>query len=146
MKKQPLIEALAHVLADTYVLAVKAHGHHWNVTGPLFAPLHDFFGKQYESLLLAADELAERMRALGAPAPAGMEALLALSSIKRGGRVVSANDMIADMIAAHKATRKTVEQAKALAVKDEDTVTDDMLIERLTDHDKTLWMLQAQLA
>lgn len=145
-KREQVVSALAVVLADTYVLAVKSHGHHWNVTGPFFAPLHEFFGKQYDALLAAADELAERIRSLGAPAPASMAQFLALAKVKETGRkALTANEMLADLVAAHEIVIGSIHAAKKLAVAADDTATDDMLIGRLAEHDKTLWMLRAQL-
>ena len=77
----PVVKALASVLADTYALAVKTHGAHWNVTGTGFFQLHDAFGVQYDALFTAADDLAERIRALGEAAPAGIGALAKLANI-----------------------------------------------------------------
>jgi len=145
--QQELVASLSVVLADTYVLAVKTHGFHWNVTGSLFAPLHEFFGKEYDALLLAADELAERVRALGAVAPSGMTQLLALSRVKDvGSKSLTAKEMLADLVAAHEVCLSGIRAARIAADSAEDGVTDDMLIERHTAHDKTLWMLRAQLA
>jgi len=67
--KAAVADALAHLLADTYTLAFKTHGYHWNVVGPHFTMLHEMFGGQYAALYEAADEIAERIRALGVKAP-----------------------------------------------------------------------------
>ena len=142
-----LIAALGTVLADTYVLAVKTHGYHWNVTGTDFPQLHDFFDREYTALIAAADEIAERIRALGALAPAGMTQLLQLAEVKdAGGKALSAKEMLADLATAHEVAVAGITAARKLAGLADDVVTDDLLIGRNAAHDKTLWMLKAQLA
>ena len=66
----PVANGLAVLLADTYTLSLKTLNYHWNVTGSMFHTLHLMFEGQYDELALAADEIAERIRALGAHAPA----------------------------------------------------------------------------
>ena len=75
-------DPLSTVLADTYALAVKTHGAHWNCTGAQFFALHAAFGTQYEALFLAADELAERLRALGERAPRGIASIAKATTIE----------------------------------------------------------------
>ena len=41
--REAIAKALSQVLADTYMLYIKTHAYHWNVTGPLFSALHTFF-------------------------------------------------------------------------------------------------------
>ena len=67
--REVISKSLSQVLADTYVLYLKSHAYHWNVTGPLFASLHLLFETQYNELHAAADVIAERIRALGRHAP-----------------------------------------------------------------------------
>ena len=62
-------DGLVEILGSTYTLLVKTHVYHWNVVGPLFLPLHELTEEHYKDLFSAVDELAERIRALGLPAP-----------------------------------------------------------------------------
>lgn len=141
-----LVAALSVALANTYVLAVKTHGYHWNVTGINFPQLHSFFEAQYTGLLAAADELAERIRGLGAAAPASMAQLLELTSIKEtGNKPLTAKEMLADLVVAHAVLVADLAVLHQLATQADDIVTEDLLVQRKADHDKTLWMLQAQL-
>src|SRR5262245_10726927 len=73
---------LSRLLAYTYTLYLKTHNYHWNVTGPMFNTLHLMFEAQYTELALAVDLIAERIRALGHPAPGSYAAYSKLSSIK----------------------------------------------------------------
>src|SRR6266513_589437 len=67
--REQIVEGLSRLLADTYTLYLKTHNFHWNVTGPMFQTLHLMFETQYNELALAVDLIAERIRALGFPAP-----------------------------------------------------------------------------
>lgn len=141
-----MAEHLIDVLSDTYLLAIKTHGYHWNVTGPLFPQLHAQFGDQYEDLFEAADELAERLRALDFPAPGGAASFLKNSIVKEAsGQPLKATAMVADLLKSHEAVRERIEQARVVADKISDKATEDMLIGRLEEHDKIIWMLRSQV-
>ena len=141
-----MVKYLAGVLSDTYLLAIKTHGFHWNVTGPLFPHLHAQFSKQYEALLEAADDLAERIRALGHFPPASAAAFLQNTAVKESStKPLKAAAIIEELVKAHQAVRDRIESARAHAEKSGDKVSEDMLIGRLEAHDKTLWILRSQL-
>ena len=76
-----LAEGLARLLADTYTLQLKTRNYHWNVTGPMFNTLHLMFEQQYTELAAAVDQIAERIRALGAFAPGSYSEYARLTSI-----------------------------------------------------------------
>jgi starvation-inducible DNA-binding protein len=139
-----LVKQLTKVLADTYVLAVKTHGAHWNVKGPGFFRLHPVFDEQYHELLLAADDIAERIRALDCMAPASMRQLLDSSSL---GEPASNEDMV--LVRAlrddHRLISNACRAAAASAQEAKDDATADLLVERAKAHDKTAWMLTATL-
>lgn len=140
-----IADHLSAILADTYALAVKTHAAHWNVTGSGFFQLHEAFGAQYQALLTAADEIAERIRALGESAPGGMRALAKAASVKDGddaeGRAL-AKSLRDD----HRALAKACAKAVAAAQAGGDEGTADLLIGRGQEHDKTAWMLEAYAA
>jgi starvation-inducible DNA-binding protein len=92
--RKSIVEGLSRLLSDTYVLYLKTHNFHWNVTGPMFRTLHLMFEEQYNELALAVDLIAERIRALGFPAPGAYATYARLSSIKEEVGVPSAEDMI----------------------------------------------------
>lgn len=142
----PVIGVLEGVLADTYVLAVKTHGYHWNVTGMQFAQLHDFFGKQYEALFEAADELAERIRALGGTVDGSMAAFLKNTCLQEAsGAKTSAVAMLKDLLQSHLALRARLVKAEDVADDCDDVGTQDLMVERLREHDKTIWMLRSHI-
>ena len=144
--RRTVADALSAVLADTYTLYLKTQNFHWNVTGPHFKHYHEMFGEQYEELAEANDEIAERIRALGFHAPGSFSAFAKLKSLDEAGdNVPDASEMIRQLMSDHEAlstrARKVLEAAQGVG----DEVTGDMMIERMTSHDKTAWMLRASL-
>ena len=137
---------LTNVVSDTYLLMIKTHGYHWNVTGPEFHQLHLLFETQYNELFAAVDDVAERIRALGIAAPGGTDVFKNHTAIKDAPeQPQSANFMLKDLIKSHEQTRMRVEEGRAFANEIGDVASEDVLIARLRAHDKTLWMLQSQL-
>lgn len=141
-----VIDALNHVLADSFVVYFKTHSYHWNVVGRDFKPLHDMFQEQYEELWTAIDDIAERIRILGAPAPCSMAALLQLTDLKEATDAPDAMTMVKDLAAAHTDLAKHIRQAIEVADDADDEGTEDMLIARLQVHEKTAWMLASTAA
>ena len=144
-ERQRIADGLAKVLADTYTLYLKTHNFHWNVTGPMFNTLHLMFEAQYNELALAVDLVAERIRALGHPAPGSYSAYAKLSSIEEAEGVPAAEDMIAQLVKGHEAVARTARKVFAAVEKASDQPTADLLTQRLQVHEKTAWMLRALL-
>ena len=141
-ERSTVADALSGVLADSYSLYIKTHGYHWNVTGPNFPALHTMFEQQYTELALAVDQIAERIRAVGAKAPAGYKAFADLSSIPDGAAEKD-TDMIADLLAGHEMVAKTAKEALEAAVSVGDDVSEGLMVDRITVHDKAAWMLRS---
>lgn len=139
-------EALARLLGDSYALQVETQGYHWNVTGPHFHSLHALFEAQYEELAAAADELAERVRALGHRAPGSLQALLKLSSIPDESGAQAWQDMIKALIAGHEAASSTARAVITVAEEARDDASADVAVERIQAHEKAAWMLRATLS
>jgi starvation-inducible DNA-binding protein len=138
---------LVNVVSDTYLLMIKTHGYHWNVTGPNFHDLHLFFETQYNELFAAADEIAERIRALDCFAPGSTAAFHNHTAVKEvGDQPPSAMAMVKDLLKTHEQVRARVSEARAFAGEIEDTASEDLMNKRLEAHDKTMWMLRSQAA
>ena len=137
---------LATVLADTYLLMLKTQGYHWNVTGPGFHSLHAMFGEQYTELFQAADEIAERMRALGHKAPASYAAYGELAGIREVDGIEDATHMLRALAGDHAVLAGSARAAMEAASEAGDDVSADMMTGRMTIHDKAAWMLKASLA
>lgn len=141
-----IAEGLSRLLADTYTLYLRTHNFHWNVTGPMFNTLHTMFETQYNELALAVDEIAERIRTLGFPAPGTYAAYARLSSIKEEEGVPSAEEMIRLLVQGQEAVVRTARGILPLADKANDEPTADLLTQRMQVHEKTAWMLRSLLA
>ena len=134
---------LSRLLADTYTLYLKTHNFHWNVTGPMFNTLHLMFEAQYNELALAVDLIAERIRALGHPAPGSYAQFLQLATVKEADGVPDATAMIRQLTADQEVVVRTARQAFPVAEQGADQVTMDLLTQRLQIHEKTAWMLRS---
>jgi len=143
--REEITGGLSKVLADTYTLYLKSHNFHWNVTGPMFQTLHLMFEQQYNELALAVDAVAERIRALGFPAPATYAQFAALSSIKEDEGVPAALDMVRRLVDGHETVARTAREAFKVAEAANDQPTCDLLTQRMQVHEKTAWMLRSLL-
>src|SRR5690554_7938269 len=137
---------LAKVLADTFTLYLKTHGYHWNVVGPHFRSLHLMFEEQYNALFLAADELAERMRALGVEAPGSMNEMLELASLKDHEPTDDAMKMARNLQRDHEKLAKLIRPLSDAADEAGDGATADLYNARLMFHEETAWMLRSFVA
>lgn len=139
-------QGLSRLLADTYTLYLKTHNFHWNVTGPMFNTLHLMFEQQYDELALAVDAIAERIRALGFPAPGSYKQFSELTSIPEEAGVPSAEEMIRQLVKDQETVVRTARSIFPVVDKANDEATADLLTQRLQIHEKTAWMLRSLLA
>lgn len=140
-----IAKGLSRVLADSYTLYLKTHNYHWNVTGPQFQTLHTMFETQYTALALAVDEVAERIRSLGHPAPGTYAQFAELSAIKESTTIPAAKEMIKNLVEGNETVAKTARAVFPAAEKGNDEASLDLLTQRIQYHEKTAWMLRSLL-
>ena len=140
-----LTESLNQVLADSYALMALTHLAHWNVEGPGFFALHTAFQTQYEELFTAIDEIAERVRALGAYALGGLDTLAKTAQLKEFGSPLAQEDYVRLLVTANQKLVADAAQARDLAEEANDPESQDLMIARITVHQKTIWMLRSFL-
>ena len=143
--REKIVRGLSALLADSYTLYLMTHNFHWNVTGPQFNSLHLMFMGQYTEQWNALDIVAERIRALGHPAPGTYKEFVKLASIKEVDGVPKTNDMIRQLVAAQEATARTARKLFPVVEAAGDQPTADLLTQRLEVHEKTAWMLRSLL-
>jgi starvation-inducible DNA-binding protein len=144
--KIPTIRALITLLADTYALQAQTQLAHWNVTGSGFFQLHEAFEAQYNALFKAVDELAERLRALGQPAPGGLKTLADLSSITEyPTKEAPAAEIVSHLVACYGIVTESAVKLRDTAAANDDPQTEDIAISRIQEQEKTLWMLESWL-
>lgn len=144
-QRKEIADALSKVLADTYMLYLKTHNYHWNVTGELFHSLHEQFEEQYNELATAVDEIAERIRALGYRAPGTFSEFSKLTSIAEETEEPEALEMVRRLALGNEQVLRTAREALEPAKAAEDEATVDLLTQRLHVHSKTAWMLRSHL-
>lgn len=144
--KRDCAEALSKVLADTFALYLKTHNFHWNVEGPQFLGLHEKFEEQYNDLWESLDEIAERIRALGQPAPGTTKALGALAGIEETEGVPTASEMLGILVKDNEAVARTIRAGLAVVQEAGDEASAGLLSDRLAYHEKEVWMMKSMLA
>lgn len=144
-QRKEIVAGLSRVLADSYTLYLKTHNFHWNVTGPMFQTLHLMFEAQYTELATAVDLVAERIRALGFPAPASYAQFGKLTSIKEETGVPAAKEMIAQLVEGNEAVVRTARSVFPAVETANDEATADLLTQRMQLHEKSAWMLRSLL-
>jgi len=143
--RQQIGEGLSRLLADTYTVYLKTHNFHWNVTGPMFNTLHLMFETQYNELALAVDLIAERIRALGLPAPGSYAQFAKLTCIQEETGVPAAEEMIRQLVKDQETVVRTARSIFPAVEKAGDEPTADLLTQRMQIHEKTAWMLRSML-
>lgn len=143
--RKKITDGLSTLLADSYTLYLMTHNFHWNVSGPQFNSLHLMFMGQYTEQWNALDMIAERIRALGYPAPGTYKEFVKLATIKEVEGVPKANEMIRHLVTAQEAVARTARSIFPAADKANDQPTMDLLTQRMDVHEKTAWMLRSLL-
>lgn len=141
--REAIAAGLSRLLADTYTLYLQTHNFHWNVTGPMFQTLHTMFETQYSELALAVDAIAERIRALGFPAPGTYAEFAELASIEEVRGVPNAQKMIETLVAGQEAVVRTARSVFPTVDAANDEPSADLLTQRMQQHEKTAWMLRS---
>jgi starvation-inducible DNA-binding protein len=144
-QRSDIAAGLSRLLADSYTLYLMTHNFHWNVTGPMFNTLHQMFMQQYTEQWSALDLIAERIRALGFPAPGTYQEFARLASIPEVSGVPKAMEMVERLVAAQEATARTARSLFSIVEDAKDQPTADLLTQRLDVHEKTAWMLRSLL-
>lgn len=145
-KRKAVASQLATVLADSYLLLIKTQGLHWNIEGPYFYGIHKLTEEQYESLFEAIDDIAERIRALGFPAPAGHAVYGKSSMLEDFPAEATFKDMIDALIRDNEALANAMRECVRVAENADDVKTADLLTDRLGVHEENAWMLRATVA
>lgn len=144
-QRKQIADGLSRLLADTYTLYLKTHNFHWNVKGPQFSQLHLLFEQHYTELATAVDEVAERIRALGFPAPGTYAAFSKLSTIKEEEGVPKAEEMIRLLVQGQEAVVRTARSIFPVVEEAGDEPSADLLTQRMQVHEKNAWMLRSLL-
>jgi starvation-inducible DNA-binding protein len=145
-QRRQTADAVGNLLADAYRLMVNTQGLHWNVEGPLFYSVHKLTETQYEDLFDAVDDLAERVRQLGMPAPQSFKEFYDRSIIDDlpadANLQAKIERLVADYERAVARATLVVRHAEACG----DIKTADLLTDRVGAYEENAWMLRATIA
>ena len=144
-QRENIAKALNLLLADTYMLYLKTHNYHWNVTGMNFQPLHEMFEQQYTELAEAIDVIAEQIRSLGHFAPGSFKAYSKMTSINEEEEVPDDRTMVKRLQESNEAIIRTARKALPACEEAGDEASLDLVTERLRNHSKVAWMLRSHL-
>ena len=144
-QRKLIADGLRSLCADTFTLYLKTHFFHWNVTGPMFETLHLMFERQYNELWAAVDLIAERVRALGFPAPGTYTEFERLSTVRESEAIPAAEAMVRQLVDGHETVTRTARSLCEPVEEAGDQATLDLITERMQAHEKTAWMLRALL-
>lgn len=143
--REKIAMGISKILADSYMVYLKTHNYHWNVTGPHFHSLHEQFEEQYTELAAAIDDIAERIRALGHRAPGSFREYQELTSIEEDTDQPDAMEMVRRLAVDNETILRTAREALPACEEAGDEASIDMITERLHVHSKTAWMLRSHL-
>ena len=141
--RKDIAHHLSRLLADSYTLYLQTHNFHWNITGPMFQQLHLMFEQHYTELAVAVDDIAERIRSLGEPAPGTYAQFVELSTIKEVAGVPTAEQMTRLLTQGHEQIVKTCREALVIAQEAADESSASLISDRMRIHEKTAWMLRS---
>jgi starvation-inducible DNA-binding protein len=144
-ERKAVAAEMSRLLADSYTLYLTSHNYHWNITGPMFRTLHLMFEEHYVELAEAVDEIAERIRSLGFPAPASYAAFAELSTVSTDPGSPDAMGMVEALAIGHETAAATARSTLATADTADDAASADLATRRIDVHEKTAWMLRSML-
>lgn len=145
-RRQEVADALGDVLADAFRLFVNTQGLHWNVEGPMFYSVHKLTEDQYSDIGESLDAIAERIRALGMPAPESLTEFAERSNIDDLPKDVVLQKRIERLIGDYEESTVRLMRAVRIAEKFNDFKTADLLTERIGVYEENAWMLRATTA
>ncbi len=145
-KRKEIAEGVANILADAYRLLVNTQGLHWNAEGPMFYSLHKLTEDHYRELFDSVDVLAERIRALGLPAPQSIRELSERSVIADLPDNAELEGRIGRLVEDYEQAARRAAELIEIAESNKDVKTADMLTERIGVYEENAWMLRATIA
>jgi len=141
-----LADSLKTLLATEYAFSIKAQLFHWNVEGPDFAQLHEFFGNVYEEVYNnSIDKTAEYIRTLDEYAPGSFERYNELSQIQGQTKIPRARLMIEELLADNTTLINLLNDCFAVAEQENNQGIANFIAERLDAQAKHGWMLKSFL-
>ncbi len=138
-------DGLQTLLADYQVLYHKLRGFHWTVSGELFFGLHAKFEEYYNDAALKADEVAERILAVGGMPHTGIRGVLERARVQEAAGSPDAKAMVRAIVADFGALVQNQRELSGVAAGKGDAATANLLDGFADGQEKEIWMLRAFL-
>jgi starvation-inducible DNA-binding protein len=137
-----IADALNGCLADAFALYLKTKTFHWHVSGPHFRDYHLLFDEQAAEIFATTDELAERVRKLGASTLHSISEIAKRQSIKDNDKdFVTPADMLKELMEDNKTVIKAMRKAHEVADEHNDVATASILENFIDQAEKRNWFL-----
>ena len=137
-----IAEALNGCLADAFALYLKTKNFHWHVSGPHFRDYHLLFDEQAAEVYATTDDLAERVRKLGAKTIHSIAEISKRQSIKDNDKdFVSPAEMLKELMDDNKTIIRNMRKAHEVADKHDDVATASILENFIDQAEKRNWFL-----
>lgn len=144
--RENVVERLSQILGNQHVLYLKTRNFHWNLKGPRFHSLHEFFEEQYQALEKTIDQTAERIRMVGGVSPGSMHEFLDLATLKESsGDLIEGDDALKVLCADHETVVRELRGAIEAFGEAGDAGTEDFVTALLQSHEESAWMLRSFL-
>ena len=143
--RDPVAETLQATLVELAALQHDAHQAHWNVRGPEFYQLHEFFAELYEAVSPLIDDVAERQLAVGQNPDARPRTVADTAGLGTFPAGPLPGD--AALAAVHRPWAEAADRVRQRIddLADLDAVSQDLLIDVSATLEKYLWQLRAHL-
>ena len=140
-----LADLLKTYLASTFAYYLKAHMFHWNVEGPDFGELHEFFSNIYEDAFDAVDTIAEQIRTTEEYAPGSLTRFHELSQIQDQIKVPRARLMLEELLADTQTMKDLSKQVFDVSTQEGRDDVANFAADRLAQHGKYMWQIKSYL-
>ncbi|WKN29730.1 DNA starvation/stationary phase protection protein [Porifericola rhodea] len=145
-KSEKLVKQLNQLLADYQLYYQNLRGFHWNVKGHLFFHLHDKFESLYKEANETVDEIAERVRALGAIPLHTLEDYFQQAQLTSAKNISDGEEAVQVTLKNSQVLLHDLKEVLHLADEQNDEATLTLISDLITDTEKRIWMLKAFLS
>ena len=140
---EQLIEQMRVILGTNFGLYAKAHSFHWNVEGANFNDYHAFLGTLYTTIFANTDLIAEKIRMLGAYAPANLTRMHELADIAENENIPDAMTMLRELVSSNERLMFHLRAGIVAADNAGEPAISNFLQDLLDQHAKHNWFLKS---
>ncbi len=141
-----IVRQLNTLVGDLSIHYHNLRGFHWNVKGPHFLETHDFTQRMYEEAATMADDLAERINALGGTPIHSADEFVEVAKIPSKKNIERAKDIMEETFDDKEQILQGLRIVQHHARDYEDDTTLSLLTKLIAKTEKELWMIKSWLS